>query len=692
MKKICSIVLASAITLTLFAGCGTSGKSTVNGGEHAQVDTLTLVNEGVSDYVIVRGANASASEVTASTELQSYLKQISGAELEIVTDDTAAVDKEIVVGKTNRETEGEFDRDELGDEGFVIKTEGSKLYIVGGELRGTLYGVYTFLEEHLGCRFYTVTVEKIPDTKTITLEKIAEDKQIPVFEFRDIDWVSSRQGNLQAKLKVNGLYNALGEEYGGNITYAGFVHTCLGLVNPDIYFAEHPEYYSTDDDGVPAQLCLSNPDVLAIATETARQWLIDKPNAKIISISQNDNQDMCKCEECSKIYEEEGSYSGAMIRFVNAIATALKDEFPNVKFDTLAYQYTRTVPALVKPADNVIVRLCTIECCFSHPLGECDDVYVSESKGESMSIADDIKAWADITDSLYVWDYTTDYSHTCMFFPNFRSMLKNVQFFANNHVIGVYEEGNYFSDTADFPELRAYILAKILWNPYMTEEEYWGYIDDFLENVYGEGWTYLREYIDLAQSLTVDIHFGIFDDPNEIYPIVRYDLSDEKALPEDLTLDMILNYENTDWSEYSNWYIGYTENDITAKGAELFDKAAELAADDEQLSLINKMKLQIDYIRSYYLFSNMKVTVNNIKLLLQKYFEANDTGISAEEQEELLVSIPRYALSQMKEAYVVYNQNLYNNLIENGITNISEGTNLLSLENPNFQSTPKDWD
>ena len=97
----------------------------------------------------MRGENASPSELTAASELQAYLNKMGGFELPIVTDSTPAVENEIVVGKTNRETDGEFDRTELGYDGFVIKTEGQKIYLVGGETRGTLYSVYTFLEKSI---------------------------------------------------------------------------------------------------------------------------------------------------------------------------------------------------------------------------------------------------------------------------------------------------------------------------------------------------------------------------------------------------------------------------------------------------------------------------------------------------------------------------------------------------------------
>ena len=152
--------------------------------------------------MIVRGENASPSEITAASELQSYLKKISGAELPVVTDAAAPTVREIVVGKTNREAEGDFDRAELGDDGFVIKTAGGKLWLVGGEARGTLYSVYEFLEAYLGCRLFTATAEKIPETPTVSVAPIAEDKQIPVFTFRDLDWVCSRDGTFQTKLRA----------------------------------------------------------------------------------------------------------------------------------------------------------------------------------------------------------------------------------------------------------------------------------------------------------------------------------------------------------------------------------------------------------------------------------------------------------------------------------------------------------
>ena len=118
-------------------------------------------------------------------------------------------------------------------------------------------------------------------------------------------------------------------------------------------------------------MCLTNPEVLQIVINTVKSWIQSTPGVKVVSVSQNDGGGPCMCSNCQAVYaEENGAYSGTNIRFVNAVADAIKEEYPDVMIDTLAYQYSRAA-CVTKPVENVIVRLCTIECCFTHPLSEC---------------------------------------------------------------------------------------------------------------------------------------------------------------------------------------------------------------------------------------------------------------------------------------------------------------------------------
>ena len=661
-------------------------------------DTLVFVQNNISEYTIIRPENSTDANAKAASELRSYINKITGVQIPVKTDSEPVGEYEILVGYTNRSAEGQFDTAKLGDEGFVIETVGKKLFIAGSGVRGALYGVYTFLEDYLGCRFYASDYEKIPSRDVLGVQPIERDEQIPVFEYRDIDFVTSRANDFQPKLKANGVYNYTSAEFGGKIEYiGGFVHTLEQWIPQETY----PEYYGLNEDGTRqsgwgAQPCLTNPDVLNFVKEKVRSLLKDRPDAKIISISQPDNGTLqlpCMCPNCKKVYEEEGAYSGAMIRFVNAIAEEFAADYPNLKFDTLAYHHTRSV-CKTHPADNVIIRFCTIECCFSHPLGTCRDVYAMA--GSEKTISEDIADWGKICDNIYVWDYTTNYVESVTFFPNFNVLLQNAKFFADNSVVGVYEEGNFFSETCDFPELRSYIMAKLLWNPYMSEEEYWGYIDDFLKGYYGKGWKYIREYIDLAQKFVEDKHFGIHD---KFALTIYAHTTDRKnrILPEDLTLDMIKNYKTVDWEKYITASVNVQECELVTRGFELFDAAAEKAT-PEQKDRIAKLRLIPEFAHSYALFDIYGKTAlqDNITNLLYDFFQNTEEGkkVPMAEVSKLLLEVRNYVTDLYGDYYESYNRDLFERALDYEIYQIYEGMpQVMSTDDPkvNFKTTPDKW-
>ena len=127
-----------------------------------------LFSAGKSRYSIVVCDNASKSEKTAADELQYYLKQISGVELPVKS--AAEVKKNephIFIGYNAQygkmlgvETPAD------GDEGFTYRNVGKNIWIYGGKQRGTMYGVYTFLEREFGVRWYTKDCTKVPEVES----------------------------------------------------------------------------------------------------------------------------------------------------------------------------------------------------------------------------------------------------------------------------------------------------------------------------------------------------------------------------------------------------------------------------------------------------------------------------------------------------------------------------------------------
>jgi hypothetical protein len=196
-----------------------------------------------------------------------------------------------------------------------------------------------------------------------------------------------------------------------------------------------------------------------------------------------------------------------MLRFVNAVAADIEKDFPNVAISTLAYQYTRKPPKVVKPRANVIVRLCSIECSFSKAL----------SDERNASFRDDIVGWSKICDRLYVWDYTTNFRHYFRCHPNLRVLGPNIRFFVEHKVKGIFEQGAYTSYGAEMAELRAWVLAKLLWDPRLDDEKL---IDEFLEGYYGAAGGHIGEYLDVMHD-AVDVsgyYLGCLPSYNEPVP------------------------------------------------------------------------------------------------------------------------------------------------------------------------------
>ena len=403
----------------------------------------------------------------------------------------------------------------LPADGLRVTMGDGTVRLLGGNGRGVLYACYRLLEL-LGCRFYAEDTEVIPtltpDEVSAALPEGLDLTEVSPFEFRDLYWTCTYRPDFAVKRRINaGLAGGgahlrdIPPEWGGCIGYAGphFVHTFERLVPAEEFFESHPEYFSMINGERTAkhlysQLCLSNPEVLAIVIERVKGWLRENPLAEIVSVSQNDSfviESYCTCPACAAVDAEEGSPAGSLIRFVNAVAEAIEPEFPKVAIDTLAYQYSTVPPKLTRPRHNVMVRMCT-GGCSSHAIDECD------RNGGTRSW---IEGWEKICDRLYIWDYTTDFAQYLNPFPNLPTHQRNAQFFANHNVKGVFEQGNYTGGkSGEFGELLSFIVAEVLWDPDEPPDT-----AGFMEAYYGAGAPFVQKYLDYIHEKVKDLHFNL---------------------------------------------------------------------------------------------------------------------------------------------------------------------------------------
>ena len=482
---------------------------------------FAAASDTVRKYAVVISAEATETEAYAAHVLSENLSALDGNEYPIISDDQTFDGFIFCVGATSA-----YDTSDItgkAADSYVIAPFRSGLAIYGSGSRGTVYGVYTFLEDFCGYRCYTPESGFVSTSGKMVLpeEKITYDT---FFEYRNTDWRSGWTPLYSVANKLNGdLHGAVTQEQGGNISYIGNSNHTLSTFycSSEKYFASHPDYFALHEgERVPSQLCLTNDDVYNVVLEEVLNLLKrshdPKADLQIISLSQADNQVYCECDACKALDDSNGSHAGSLITFVNRIARAVKEEgYANVEIDTLAYMHTRKAPSAVMPEDNVIVRLCTFECCFSHPMDDGDCTRNKE-------LMEDLEEWSGICKNLYIWDYTTNYAYTLGIFPDFHVLQKNIQCFYEHGIKGIYEEGNYYVHLCDteFGDLRTYLIAKLLEDPYCDCE---AEMLDFCRYFYGEGGQYIKTIID---GITDNIkgHVTIYSSMRDTFSI-----DDEKA-------------------------------------------------------------------------------------------------------------------------------------------------------------------
>ena len=467
-----------------------------------------LFEHGKSVYTIVVQGDASLSEQTAANELQTYIQRVGGVRLPIQTDTGTTREQCIYVGWTQR-TGAKRPAD--SDETYTYRTQGSNLYIYGGKDRGTMYGVYAFLERELGVHWFTSAYTQVPKLDAYTLEELNHSES-PVIALRlnfyndalrHHDWIAHNLLNEQHTIPPV-------KKYGRVKVYWG-IHTFQTLIPAEKYFKQHPEYFSVYKGrrSDKAQLCLSNENMRHELTENLLNIIKEKPGYWCYDVSQNDNSNPCECGACELLVRKYGGQSGAMIWFVNQVAKEVKRVYPNVCIGTFAYRYTRQAPtSSIRPADNVVVRLCDIECCMAHPLeGGCE---------QNRSFVSDMNDWKRKTKNIYIWDYTTGFRNYLLPFPNFDVLAENYQYFSRSNVIGIMEEGAHDAPWNEFSELKQWLIAKLMWNPYQSVDSL---ASVFINGYYGAAAPYIKMYYDLCQKqITDDVHFTIKIDWNsELY-------------------------------------------------------------------------------------------------------------------------------------------------------------------------------
>jgi hypothetical protein len=485
-------------------------------GTGASAQPLQLAEDGQSRYRIVIAEAFDTETAHASKELVEHLQKVTGARLAVTSE--AGGDAHVILLGPSAALDAlnlDIDYDALGPEGFVIRTVGSRLVITGGPRRGLLNGVYTFLQDHVGVRWYAPRMSRIPSKSDLQIPELNVQVVPPLVSrcllansTTDADWAArNRLNTFTRDMKMA----TVPEDVGHRLDWDGYIHSPQ-LIDSYSYakwhvhslghnqlletaaFADHPEYFG-EIHGVRSpegQPCLTNPDVVEYITRRAYEWLQRYPEAEFITISQGDYGNRCQCEECEAAAKQRG-VTTVFFDFVNKVAINIEKRYPDILVDTLAYQWTRKPPTDLKMNKNVVVRYTPIEACYYHPFNK-------PTTGQwHWDIYGEMDAWRQITPRLWVWYFAIpgDELHP---YPNLKALSANFKSMRDHGMTGIFiqgEEGEMCM-SGGLTELQAYVIAQLLWNPDYDVE---AGIDGFINDCYGAAGPYIKEYVELVNDI-----------------------------------------------------------------------------------------------------------------------------------------------------------------------------------------------
>ena len=455
----------------------------------------TIAEHGESNFHIVNHQYCDETLRFAAAELQKYLLKATNAVIPYFADCCPMRGPEIRLGANVRgETADEAD---IHSEGFCIRGDREHITITGKTSRGVLYGVYRFLEIFCNFRCFTKDVETIDSFDALRIE-LDEIRESPAFDFREAYFRDAFNGDFCAKNHFNSSLADLSNARGGRMKWFNFHHSFVDLVNPEIYFEEHPEYFSLIDGKRMAlsQLCLTNPEVAKVAEKTLRSWIRNNPECTVFSVAQNDNYRCCECPACQALTEKEGSAAGPVIHFVNKLADAIRKDYPHILLHTFAYKHTVPAPRHVVARDNVIVRLCSFTCNYHKPFAT---LARENPDSEDAVFVNALHDWKSHASQIYIWDYATDFVNYLLPFFHFHTMAENIRFFNSEGIRGVLEQGNFaYGGGAAMDDLKSYIIGRLLWNPDVDIDTE---MERFMKAVFGApAAPYIAAYISLMEN------------------------------------------------------------------------------------------------------------------------------------------------------------------------------------------------
>ena len=389
----------------------------------------------------------------------------------------------------------------LGDSGVVIKTVDNADYLAGATQKAILYAVYEYMNQAFGYEFYAADEAFIGDGSDSARLRFDIVYRPSVANPCMMAGELNGDDTLYYKYRFQNYYQTWVAK-NSDVYYA---HTYFKILPKEKYFSEDPDWYSPDEEH--KNLCLTrDPAMIDEFVKNCQEVIAADNGHNYFMLGQEDNFEFCGCESCKKRIAELGGFSsGVMMEFTNEVVRRLNDwmetEYPerNITFVTFAYNHTKEPPVTYnektktyQPVSDTVVAEKNVS--VQYVINMCD-YYAPYNKSKSIVAA--LDGWSALSDSLTIWEYSTNFENYLDCFDNFGSMAENIRLLESHGVDYIVEQAAYNTCTTAFSELRLYLWSKLMWNSQLNTADL---IDDFMFRYYKEGADDVRAYFDELYS------------------------------------------------------------------------------------------------------------------------------------------------------------------------------------------------
>lgn len=484
----------------------------------AEKGGVTLLENGEVKVTVVYSEGASESLIAAADFMAATLERMSGSNgVRTAVKEGGESGFSIYVGRAANSAL--IDLSDVKDDGYKLEIKPEGIYIVGKTDDAARNGIYDFLETHLECMYVSPENTYVPIFPTVKLA--LEEKTVnPTITWRKVYQFESLLNGWYERLKMNGTVVKEGENSIELYNEWGtWCHSSFEFVPPEKYFDEHPEYYAKFlgkrryqfnvlGRTFPTHLCYTNEEVYQIAEAELVKRIEANPEVKFWDFSIMDTYfATCRCKECKKFNKEAGSEMGTLLAFLNRLADAIRDDYPDVYLSTLAYQRVKNPPKNMKCAPNLCINVCAFPGTQSYPYSTEGGIKASRE------FAERVVEWGKICDNILVWDYVVNFTHLKLPFPNFEFQKENLEFYLENNIRFVFHQGSR-EPMDENAEMRTYLLSRQLWD---KDVDLLALAKKYVAVVYGDAAGLVEEYMDTANAAMIEsgADLSLYDSPKK---------------------------------------------------------------------------------------------------------------------------------------------------------------------------------